>query len=209
MPLLIATRNPHKLKELHAMLEMPEGALIGTDRIPALPEVEEDGDTFAANALKKARELCAASGLWTLADDSGLEVDALQGAPGVHSARFAGRQGDDTANNRKLLDALRGATRRSARFRCVLALAAPDGRQWTVEGVCEGRILEAARGRHGFGYDPLFLPDGSARSFAELTDAEKNRISHRGRAIKAARREWPTWFAEAGAPVTADGTKAG
>ncbi len=204
MPLLIATRNPHKLQELRELLRVADGQLLSADQLPALPDVEEDGATFVANALKKARTLCAASGLWTLADDSGLEVEALQGAPGVRSARFAGVQGDDAANNPKLLEALAHQPCRTAQFRCVLALVAPDGREWTVEGTCRGRILEAPRGRHGFGYDPLFLPDGATRSFAELTEQEKNRVSHRGHAIAAARREWPAWFAEAGVPLAAD-----
>lgn len=191
MKLLIATRNAHKLDEIRAILSRPGLTLVGVaEHGRPLPEVVEDADTFAGNALKKARTLCDASGLWTLADDSGLEVDALDGAPGVYSARYAGEGAGDAANNARLLRELDGVEDRRARFRCVLALAAPDGRDWTVEGRCEGRIAHAPSGTGGFGYDPLFHPDGGTRSFAELTPAEKNRISHRARALAAAAREW-------------------
>ena len=191
MKLLVATRNAHKLLEIRAILHLPGLELLGIDDFGApLPAVEEDAATMMGNAVKKARVLGAASGLWTLADDSGLEVDALDGAPGVYSARFAGDGAGDAANNRQLLQALAGATDRRARFRCVLALVAPDGRSWTVEGVCEGTIARAPSGTQGFGYDPLFVPQGAACSFAELPPAEKNRISHRARALAAAVQAW-------------------
>lgn len=191
MKLLIATRNAHKLDEIRAILSRPGLTLVGVaEHGRPLPEVVEDADTFTGNALKKARTLCAASGLWTLADDSGLEVDAIDGAPGVYSARYAGEGAGDAANNARLLRELDDVEDRRARFRCVLALAAPDGRDWTVEGCCEGRIARAPSGTGGFGYDPLFHPDGGTCSFAELTPAEKNRISHRARALAAAAREW-------------------
>jgi len=191
MKLLIATRNAHKLYEIRAILSCPGLTLLGVaEHGRPLPEVAEDAGTFVGNALKKARTLCAASGLWTLADDSGLEVDALVGAPGVYSARYAGDGAGDAANNARLLRELDGVEDRRARFRCVLALAAPDGRDWTVEGCCEGRIARAPSGTGGFGYDPLFHPDGATRSFAELTPAEKNRISHRAHALAAAARAW-------------------
>jgi len=190
MRLLVATRNRHKLAEIRAILAVPGVDLVGADEVAGLPGVEEDAETFEGNALKKARVLCAASGLWTLADDSGLEVEALDGAPGVRSARYAGPEADDGANNRKLLAALAGRPDRGARFRCVLALAAPDGRVWTVDGRCEGRIGTAAAGSGGFGYDPLFIPDGLTRTFAKLPAATKNRISHRGAALAAAARAW-------------------
>ncbi len=191
MRVLVATRNRHKLEEIRVILRLPGVTLVGADEVPGLPEdVVEDAETFAGNALKKACELCAASGLWTLADDSGLEVDALGGAPGVRSARYAGEPSDAAANNAKLLCALSEVFDRSARFRCVLALAAPDGRTWTVDGCCEGRIGFAAAGKGGFGYDPLFIPDGYSRTFADLSAAEKNTISHRGAALAAAMTAW-------------------
>lgn len=188
--LLVATRNAHKLAEIRAILNWPGVALSGADEIPGLPEVEEDAMTFEGNALKKARTLRDASGLWTLADDSGLEVAALGGAPGVFSARYAGEPTDHAANNRKLLAALDGVADRSARFRCVLALAAPDGREWTVSGAVAGRIAMAPSGDAGFGYDPLFIPDGYDISFAAMPAADKNRISHRARALAAAAAAW-------------------
>ena len=190
MSLLIATRNRHKLEEIRAILRLPGLTLAGADDRPGLPEVEEDADTFEGNARKKAQALAAAGHCWTLADDSGLEVAALNGAPGVHSARYAGPGADTAANNAMLLRALAGVSDRRACFRCVLALAAPDGRVWTVEGRCAGKILKAPRGREGFGYDPLFVPDGYDRTFAELGAAEKNAISHRAVALRHAVAAW-------------------
>ena len=190
MKLLIATRNRHKLEEIRAILNLPGLELIGADEMPGLPEVEEDAPTFEGNAIKKARTLAQASGCWTLADDSGLEVEALGGAPGVISARYAGSEASTPANNAKLLRELAGVTDRGARFRCVLALCAPDGRSWTVEGLCEGRMLESPRGANGFGYDPLFMPEGHSQTFAELPASVKNGMSHRGRALQRAVVEW-------------------
>ena len=191
MKLLVATRNKHKLEEIRQIFALPGLALLAADEVAGLPEdVVEDADTFEGNALKKARELCAASGLWTLADDSGLEVVALDNAPGVLSARYAGEPCSYPANNAKLLDALKGIADRRARFRCVIALCAPDGRAWTVEGRCEGNIIEAPRGSNGFGYDPLFVPEGHAQTFAELDSETKNALSHRGNALRRAAAEW-------------------
>jgi XTP/dITP diphosphohydrolase len=190
MQLLVATRNAHKLQEIRAILNLPRLVLSGADEVPGLPEVDEDAPTFEGNALKKARTLALASGRWTLADDSGLEVDALGGAPGVISARYAGPEASTPANNAKLLRALDGVKNRRARFRCVLALCAPDSRTWTVEGRCEGKILEAPRGAQGFGYDPLFVPDGHEQTFSELAGDVKNRISHRAAALRRAVAEW-------------------
>ncbi len=191
MTLLIATRNPHKLEEIRAILARPGLTLMGIDDFGRpLPEVVEDADTFEGNARKKARTLCGASGLWTLADDSGLEVEALHGAPGVYSARYAGEGAGDAANNRRLLRELEGVADRRARFRCVLALAAPDGREWTVEGRCEGTLAAKPAGTGGFGYDPLFHPLGEPRSFAEMPSDAKNRISHRAQALAAGARAW-------------------
>ena len=190
MKLLIATRNAHKLKEIRAILELPGVEIIGAEAFPDLPDVVEDKDTFEGNAAKKAVELAAASRLLTLADDSGLEVDALDGAPGVYSARYAGEPSNDAANNRKLLAALDGVTNRTARFRCAIALATPDGRSQTVDGRCEGRIGFEPRGSAGFGYDPLFIPNGYDQSFGELAADLKHSISHRGAALTAAKAAW-------------------
>jgi XTP/dITP diphosphohydrolase len=190
MKLLIATRNPHKLAEIREILRAPGLELVGLRDGEGLPEVVEDGDTFAANAIKKAATLAQASGRWTLADDSGLEVDALGGAPGVRSARYAGAQGDAAANNAKLLRELGGATDRRARFRCAIALASPTGRARTVDGRCEGRIIREPRGKEGFGYDPLFVPDGHAQTFAEMRSEVKHALSHRGQALRRAAEAW-------------------
>lgn len=191
MKLLVATRNRHKLDEIRQIFALPGLELLAADELPGLPEdVVEDADTFEGNALKKARELCAASGLWTLADDSGLEVAALNNAPGVYSARYAGEPCSYPANNAKLLRELQGVADRRARFRCAIALRAPDGREWTVDGSCNGQIILEARGSNGFGYDPLFVPDGYGLTFAELDGETKNRISHRGHALRRAAAEW-------------------
>jgi len=191
MKLLVATRNRHKLEEILQIFALPGLTLLAADELPGLPEeVVEDADTFEGNALKKARELCAASGLWTLADDSGLEVGALNNAPGVYSARYAGEPCSYPANNAKLLREMAGVTDRRARFRCAIALCAPDGREWTVDGSCPGRIIGEQRGAHGFGYDPLFVPDGYDQTFAELDSAAKNLISHRGVALRRASEAW-------------------
>ncbi|MDP6779337.1 MAG: XTP/dITP diphosphatase [Candidatus Latescibacteria bacterium] len=186
--LVVATGNLGKLKEIREILGGAANLLTLQD-FPDLPEIVEDGDTFKANAIKKARTVASLTGHPALGDDSGLEVDALDGAPGVYSARYAGESATDGANNDKLLSRLRDVpeTERTARFRCVVAVALPDGTAQVAEGSCEGRILEAPRGNGGFGYDPLFLVPKLARSFAELPPTEKNRISHRGRALKNAR----------------------
>jgi XTP/dITP diphosphohydrolase len=188
--LIIATGNLHKLKEIREIFSIPRLTLVGLEGVPGAPEVEEDRDTFEGNAIKKAATLAAFSGAWTMADDSGLEVDALGGAPGVYSARYAGEPADYTANNVKLLRELSGATNRSARFRCVIALCTPEGEVRTVEGCCEGCIATSERGAGGFGYDPLFIPAGHDTTFAEMTAEAKNAISHRGRALAVAATEW-------------------
>ena len=153
--------------------------------MPAVPSQKRTGRTFEENALIKARAVSRHTGRTTLADDSGLEVDALEGAPGVRSARYAGADATDQDNIRRLLDALDGISDadRTARFRCVVAVVVPDGRTWTAEGACEGRILQAPRGDAGFGYDPLFVPAGYENTFAELDAGVKNRISHRALAL--------------------------
>jgi XTP/dITP diphosphohydrolase len=187
---LLATRNQGKLREITA-LAGPEGfRVLSLADFPAAPEVEETGATFAENALLKARAACRVSGLLTLADDSGLEVDALAGAPGVRSARFAGEEHCDRRNNEKLLAALSRtpAAERTARFRCVMAIVVPTGAEYLTEGVAEGIIAPEPRGTGGFGYDPLFWLPGAGKTMAELAPAEKNRYSHRGQALRRALR---------------------
>jgi len=190
MKLLIATGNRHKFQEIGAILAFPHVSLVGLREVPGAPAVIEDGLTFEANAIKKAVTLAHYSGLWTLADDSGLEVHVLGGDPGVWSARYAGDPSDDAANNRKLLHQMEGVGDRRARFRCAIALSDPAGTVRTVSGACEGALLTALRGAGGFGYDPLFVPDGCTATFAELSAGHKNTISHRARALQAALTIW-------------------
>ncbi len=185
--LLFATRNVGKvveLRELTAALPIEVRSLEGL----GVPEVEEDGNTFEANASKKARVVSAATGLPALADDSGLEVDALDGAPGVHSARYAGEDCDDAANNAKLIEALTGVTNRTARFRSTLALADCTGALGedviVASGTCEGSILQEPKGTGGFGYDPLFYCPQLGQTFAEAGVGSKNQLSHRAAAMK-------------------------
>jgi XTP/dITP diphosphohydrolase len=193
MRLLIATQNPKKRRELALVLAPLGLELVAPADVGDLPEVEEDQPTFAGNAAKKAASAARASSCWTLADDSGLEVEALGGEPGVRSARWAGEPADDSRNNEKLLRALARVPdeRRGARFVCALALARPDGSlALEVTGEARGRILHVPRGDGDFGYDPLFLftEPGFAqtgRGFAELSAAEKSAVSHRGRALRA------------------------
>lgn len=195
MRLLVATRNLHKLREIREILYVPGLEVVDLSAFPDAPDVVEDGATFEANAAKKAVTLCRATGLWALADDSGLEVDALGGQPGVYSARFAGEPVDYAANNTKLLRCLAGVTDRRARFRCAIALARPGAAVETVEAACEGAIISELRGANGFGYDPLFVPAGYRETFAEMASETKNRISHRGRALALARARWLTALA--------------
>ena len=190
MNLLIATGNQHKFREISTILAAPHLSVLSLRQLPDAPLVVEDGLTFEANAIKKAVVLARFSGMWTLSDDSGLEVDALHGAPGVFSARYAGEPTDDAANNRKILMTMAGVADRQARFRCVIALSDPAGTVRTVSGACEGRLLQAIQGAGGFGYDPLFVPEGYSQSFAELSPEIKNTISHRAHALKAALAAW-------------------
>jgi XTP/dITP diphosphohydrolase len=195
--LLLASANQGKLRELRAILEgLPvELAGLGDVGLGAPPEVEETGDTFLANALLKARAYAAWSGLPAVADDSGLEVDALGGAPGVRSARYAGPGAGDQANLDKLLAALAGVPRerRTARFRCAAVLADPQAGEWHAEAAWEGRVLDAPRGEGGFGYDPVFLPDGWELTSAEVDQATKDAASHRGKAFRALRPAIEAW----------------
>jgi XTP/dITP diphosphohydrolase len=184
--LLLASRNPGKLAELRALLcDLPIEVAVPEE----MPEVEETGATFAENAILKARALAAGSGEWALADDSGLEVDALGGRPGVFSSRYGGPGASDADRNARLLAEMADVpeSSRTARFRCAIALVAPDGRVWTTEGACEGRIAFAPRGEHGFGYDPILLLPDRGCTMAELPPEEKSRISHRARALAALR----------------------
>jgi XTP/dITP diphosphohydrolase len=187
--LLLATTSAAKLAELRAFLKSLPVRLISLEQLGTWPKVIEDGLTFEANALKKARTLVAYSGLLTLADDSGLEVDALNGAPGVHSARYAGEEANDRKNNEKLLEALKDipAERRQARFVCVLALCAPDPagmKEWTVREKCEGAIAFDPRGTNGFGYDPLFFYPPLGKTLGEIERDTKATVSHRGKALR-------------------------
>jgi XTP/dITP diphosphohydrolase len=182
--LVCASANPHKATEIAAILGDAVELLPRPDDVP---DVVEDGDTLLANARLKARALCEATKVAAVADDTGLEVDALGGAPGVHSARYAGEQASYADNVRKLLAELstHAGFARTARFRTVAVVAHPDGSEVVAEGVVDGHITDEPRGTDGFGYDPVFAPDGSGgRTFAEMSSDEKNAISHRGRAFR-------------------------
>lgn len=183
MKLFVATHNAHKIREISQIL--PDFDIVADD-----PEgVEENAPDFVGNALIKVRAIAAKhAGCWCLADDSGLEVAALGGAPGVRSARYAGEPANTPANNALLLKNLAGVTDRRANFTCAIALVDPSGAEHTAVGKCFGRIAETPSGTAGFGYDPLFIPDGHDVSFADLSADEKNAISHRGRALEEARR---------------------
>jgi len=190
MDVLLATRNPGKLAELRRMLVAAEVAgvrILGLADVPAFPEEPETGATFAENALAKARDAVKATGLPAVADDSGLAVDALGGMPGVLSARWSGRHGDDRANLELVLGQLADVPdeRRGAAFVCAAALVVPGGEEIVVHGEWTGRLIREPRGSNGFGYDPVFLPAGSARTAAEMEPAEKDAVSHRGQAFTA------------------------
>jgi XTP/dITP diphosphohydrolase len=189
MELLAATTNPGKLAEIKSVLQSLPIEILSLRDLGGPPVIVEDGKTFEENALKKARSLAAFSGRVTLADDSGLEVAALGGAPGVHSARYGGEDADEARNNAKLLRALAAVPKekRGARFVCVLALCVPQalgGGEWLFRAECPGRIVFAPQGENGFGYDPLFFYPPLHRTFAELDRATKGEVSHRGRALK-------------------------
>ncbi|NLF70331.1 MAG: XTP/dITP diphosphatase [Candidatus Anammoximicrobium sp.] len=185
--LLLASRNRKKLREIAELLNGLDVTLVSAADFPEAPEVEETGRTFAENAALKAGTVAAATGHWTIADDSGLAVDALDGAPGVYSARYAGEQSNDRQNNEKLLAQLRDVPdeRRGAQFVCCLALADPAGAiRLHVEGRCRGQLLHEPRGQNGFGYDPLFWIPEYRKTFAELTLTAKSVLSHRARAFE-------------------------
>lgn len=198
MRLLIATGNAGKKREFARLLATLPCEVVGLDDLGLANDVEESGATFAENALLKARAYAARSGLLTLADDSGLEVDALGGAPGVQSARYGGPCLDDRGRYELLLANLRAVPdeRRTARFRCTIALVAPNGREAAAEGACEGRIVHAPRGEHGFGYDPVFWVNNEGCTMAELPPERKNVISHRAVAARQALHILQAWLHE-------------
>lgn len=185
MLLVLATQNQGKIREIEKTLDLPRLEIRSLKDFPDVPEVIEDGRTFQENAFKKAQSCSRATGLPALADDSGLEVDYLDGAPGIYSARFSGAEATDETNNRKLLSLLEGVPeeKRTARFVCQMVLYLPEGNWIHTEGFCPGIIASAPRGEHGFGYDPVFYLPEFGRTMAELPLEEKNRISHRARAL--------------------------
>lgn len=183
MKVVLATRNPGKVEEMRSLLDALPVELISASELNGAPDVVEDAETLEGNARLKAEALHAMTGLPALADDTGLEVSALEGRPGVRSARFAGPEADDAANRRLLLEEMSGQTDRRARFRTVVAFIDEEGVHY-FEGICPGEIVDEERGTGGFGYDALFLPEGSEKTFAELESDEKNELSHRGRALR-------------------------
>jgi XTP/dITP diphosphohydrolase len=196
MKLLVATGNQGKLRELREMLTDLNAEVIGLSDVQVAGEPTEDGDTFEANAVKKARYYAERTGLVTIADDSGLSVDALDGRPGVLSARFSGPDATDAENNLRLLSDMAGVTNRRARFVCAAVCLKPDGKYIVTRGECEGEVLTATRGAGGFGYDPLFFVEEHAATFAELPPETKNRISHRGRALAELKTALPDFLSE-------------
>lgn len=185
--IVLATRNAHKVAEITRLLQLPEIALeaVGAE----VPDVAETGATFIENALIKARSVCAATGVAAIADDSGIAVDAMNGMPGIYSARWAGKHGADAENLALVLAQLGDVPddRRGAQFVCAIAYVEPGGEEATFEGVVTGRVIREPRGANGFGYDPIFVPEGFDRTTAELSPAEKDAISHRARAVAALR----------------------
>jgi XTP/dITP diphosphohydrolase len=188
MKVVLATNNPGKVREIREILAPRGIEVVSLSEYPGLAEIKEDGDTFKDNAAIKALAACEHTNLVALADDSGLEVDCLDGAPGVYSSRFAGEEKDDAANNRRLLELLASVPEkeRTARFRCVVAIVDREGWIYTAEGTCEGIIAMEPRGEGGFGYDPLFYLPEYGKTFAELEPEIKNKISHRARALAGA-----------------------
>lgn len=186
MDIVLATRNKKKIGEMKRITKNMSISILTLDDFPGCPEVVEDGATFEENATKKARAVAAFTGKAALADDSGLEVYALEGAPGILSARFAGKGADDRKNTEKLLFEMRSVSivQRGARFVCSIALAFPDGSIYTFQGYADGTIGTEPKGARGFGYDPVFYPEGHDRTFAEMDDTEKDALSHRGQALR-------------------------
>ena len=195
--LILATRNKDKLKEIQALLSDLDIDIVSLDEAENAPHVVEDGKTFMENAFKKAKVIAEATGIMALADDSGLEVDALDGAPGVYSARYSGENASDASNNEKLLADLEGvpAGKRSAHFSCVIVVYHPSGRWISTEDKCEGEITEKSIGDRGFGYDPVFYLPSLNCTMAQLSAEEKNRLSHRGKALEKLKSELPGFLA--------------
>jgi XTP/dITP diphosphohydrolase len=187
---MIATRNKGKIREIREALNGLGLRIYALSDFPNVPDIEEDGRNFTENALKKARFYSKYFGMMTVADDSGLEVDSLKGLPGIYSARYAGEGASSQANNQKLLRELQSVpiSKRGARFKCILAIVSPDGKEAIAEGSCKGSIGFKEKGKRGFGYDPLFFLPGYGKTMAELSLKEKNKISHRGKALKKVRR---------------------
>ena len=197
MEIVAATKNIGKINEIRKALEKIDVRVLSMDELGLEIDVDEDGKTYSENAIKKAVEVAKISGKFSLADDSGLEIDALNGRPGINSSRFAGVNADDMERNLKVLEMIKDVPheKRGARFRCVMAIATPEGKTFTCEGVCEGEIAEGIRGDKGFGYDPIFIPlppiippykGGEGKTFGELGPEVKDKISHRAKALKKA-----------------------
>ena len=196
--IVLATRNKGKIEEIKELLNTlyPDLNVLGLDSFPHIGEIPETGETFEENALQKARTVCQMTGLISLADDSGLVVPALGGEPGVYSARYSGPDATDEKNNARLLNKMRGFkdSERYAYFVCVMAACAPDGQTLIARGKWEGQIALQPEGEHGFGYDPVFIDKESGRVAAEMTREEKNKISHRARALKELLKKWKTFY---------------
>jgi len=190
LKVVVATQNNGKIREIREVLKGLDLRIYGLTDFQNIPEIEEDGNSFTENALKKARFYSMHFGELTLADDSGLEVDCLKGLPGIYSARYAGEEASSRENNQKLLNEMKEIpfSKRGARFKCVIVLVSPDGREAIIEGSCKGRIGFKEKGKKGFGYDPLFILTKSGKTMAELSLKEKNKISHRGKALRKIRR---------------------
>ena len=187
---LLATRNRGKVREIRKVLKGLGIRIQSLHDLPGAPEINEDGNSFSENALKKARFYAALSGMLTISDDSGVEVDALKGQPGIYSARYAGEGASDQDNIQKLLKEMEGipTSKRGARFKCSIAIVSPDGTEAVAEGSCKGKIGFREVGKRGFGYDPLFILPQYGKTMAQFTLEEKNRISHRGKALRKLRR---------------------
>ncbi len=184
MKLIIASNNKHKIKEIKEILGTRFDEILSLSEACIDHETVEDGVTFMENARKKAREIMEISGCAALADDSGITAHALGDRPGIYSARFSGVHGDDEANNDILIESLRDKSDKGAHYTCAISLFYPDRTAFEAEGYMYGRIIDERRGTRGFGYDPIFVPDGDVRTVAEMTDEEKNKISHRGKALE-------------------------
>ena len=189
-PLVLATRNQGKISEFKGLISKYKIEIKGLEDFGPIPTIREDGETFEDNAYKKAHFTAKVIGLPAIADDSGLMVDALGGDPGVRSARYSGEEATDEDNNRKLLEAMKGVANRKATFRCVIAIAVPSGLALIYEGICHGEIAHGLRGKNGFGYDPLFYYPPLKKTFAQLSQEEKNGVSHRGKAMAELKAEF-------------------